>query len=125
MGAVALFPLFCLPCMAGAVAPVAVTGGTGKLGRRAVEQLVANNVPVRVLLRQPPSAAAEASGAVAASKPQVAAWLEAMPGVTLVKGDVTDPASLNELLRGCSACLALHGVSCARSSCSLLDSLAG
>jgi nucleoside-diphosphate-sugar epimerase len=95
--------------MSSATSSVAVIGGTGKLGRLAVEQLVRKNVPVRVLLRHDPAPASEASGAAEATAPQVAAWLKGMPGVTLVKGDVNDRESVSALLDGCSAVLALHG----------------
>mmetsp|Transcript_141227 Transcript_141227/g.451138 ORF Transcript_141227/g.451138 Transcript_141227/m.451138 type:complete len:339 (-) Transcript_141227:427-1443(-) len=93
-----------------AKAPVAVTGSTGKLGRRAVQQLVEQGYPVRCLLRHDFSAA-RPSDAPEATSEEVAAWLAAMPGVTMVPGDVTNRESVIELLRGCSACLAMHGAS--------------
>eukprot|EP00446_Apocalathium_sp_SHHI-4_P059803 CAMPEP_0177418292 /NCGR_PEP_ID=MMETSP0368-20130122/69104_1 /TAXON_ID=447022 ORGANISM="Scrippsiella hangoei-like, Strain SHHI-4" /NCGR_SAMPLE_ID=MMETSP0368 /ASSEMBLY_ACC=CAM_ASM_000363 /LENGTH=308 /DNA_ID=CAMNT_0018887927 /DNA_START=39 /DNA_END=965 /DNA_ORIENTATION=- len=93
-----------------AKAPVAVTGSTGKLGRRAVQQLVEQGYPVRCLLRHDYSAA-RPSDAPEATSEEVAAWLAAMPGVTMVPGDVTNRESVVELLRGCSACLAMHGAS--------------
>ncbi|CAJ1361255.1 unnamed protein product [Effrenium voratum] len=83
---------------AGSAAPVAVTGATGKLGRHAVKRLVEQGERVRCLVRCDPAPAASGSGKEA-SKAEVAAWLAALPGVELVK----------ELLRGCKACLALHG----------------
>jgi len=95
--------------MPAALAPVAVTGATGKLGRAAVQQLVAKNVPVRVLMRHTPAPASEASSAPEATAPQVAAWLNSLPGVTLVKGDINDRESVCTLLSGCSACIACHG----------------
>ena len=53
----ALLLLSFLPC-AVATIPVAVTGATGKLGRHAVEQLVAAGHPVRCLVRCDPAATA-------------------------------------------------------------------
>ena len=88
---------------------VAVTGGTGRLGRLGVQKLVERGYSVRVLLRHELSPAVAASSANGAEPAAVAAWLAGMPGVELVKGDITDRASLVELLEGCSACLALHG----------------
>jgi len=49
------------------------------------------------------------SGDKDAEPAAVAGWLAAMPGVELVRGDVTDLDSCRRLLDGCSACLALHG----------------
>ena len=47
-----------LPCAVAGAPPVAVTGATGKLGRHAVEQLVAAGHPVRCLVRCDPAATA-------------------------------------------------------------------
>ena len=89
-------------------APVAVIGSTGKLGRLAVKELVAHGYPARCLVRHDPTGAS-ASAAADATGAEVAAWLGAMPGVELVRGDVTDPQSLATLLQGTSAVLAMHG----------------
>jgi len=84
---------------------VAVVGSTGQLGRRAVTQLLDRNIPVKCLIRQsiPPDFLLE--------KPK--------PRPDLVEfvtgGDVTNEAKVQELLTGCSHCLALHGAT-ARSS---------
>ena len=89
-------------------APVAVIGSTSKLGRLAVKELVAHGYPARCLVRHDPTGAS-ASAAADATGAEVAAWLGAMPGVELVRGDVTDPQSLATLLQGTSAVLAMHG----------------
>ena len=87
---------------------VAVTGSTGKLGRIVIQRLSNANIPTRILVRhstseETPSMAPEASPAA------VVAYLAGLPGVECVAGDITDSASAHELLRGCSAVLALHG----------------
>lgn len=89
---------------------IAVTGTTGKLGRLVVQQLIGEGYKARCLLRHPKGREnIEPSCAPTASKEAVVAWLASLPGVEFVPGDVTDPGSCAELLRGCSACLALHG----------------
>jgi len=87
---------------------VAVTGTTGKVGRLAVQQLSAQGYQVRCLSRHEADAAAPSSAADA-SPAAVTAWVAALPGVTLVPGDVTDAESVRRLMEGCDACLALHG----------------
>ena len=84
---------------------VAVVGSTGQLGRRAVDQLLTRNIPVKLLIRQstPPSFLAE-------KKTENPSLVEFVTG-----GDVTNPDTVLELLTGCSHCLALHGAT-ARSS---------
>ena len=84
---------------------VAVTGATGKLGRCAVAQLVAEGHEVRCLVRRAPSG----SGSRASEEPgEVAAWLASL-GAELLQGDVTDATAVRRLLKGCRFCLALHG----------------
>mmetsp|Transcript_23297 Transcript_23297/g.59877 ORF Transcript_23297/g.59877 Transcript_23297/m.59877 type:complete len:343 (-) Transcript_23297:97-1125(-) len=98
-------------------ATVAVTGATGKLGRLAVKQLVAAGFKARCLVRHPIGgedktrsfAGVSPSLAPDAPKEAVAAYLASLPGVDIVRGDVTDVASCSELLRDTDACLALHG----------------
>ena len=112
-----------LPATVPAGAEVAVIGSTGKLGRRVVEQLVASGYRVRCLARPPAAAAAAAaipSDAPDAPTAAVAAFLGAMPGVTLVEGDVTDAAAVAGLLDGCAACLAVHGATRRRQLTDLL-----
>ncbi len=62
---------------------VLVAGATGKTGKLVVEQLVAADYKVRAMARNPETAKA------------------ALPsGVEIVKGDVTDPASLDSPMKG-------------------------
>jgi uncharacterized protein YbjT (DUF2867 family) len=63
------------------VAPILVTGATGRIGRRVVEALVADGTPVRAVTRTPAEAALPAS-------------------VEVVSGDLTVPASLDAALQG-------------------------
>ncbi|OLP97410.1 hypothetical protein AK812_SmicGene20265 [Symbiodinium microadriaticum] len=85
---------------------VAVTGATGKLGRHAVQQLVEQGYSVRCLCRSAPTKPSRGEDATAG---EVAAWLATLPGVEVFQGQVTEKEKVMELLRGCSACLALHG----------------
>jgi uncharacterized protein YbjT (DUF2867 family) len=63
--------------------PVLVTGAPGRIGRQVIDHLVAADVPVRALTRNPTAAA--------------------MPsGVEVVAGDFTDPESLDPSLNGVS-----------------------
>jgi farnesol dehydrogenase len=64
--------------------PVAVTGGTGFIGRRLVERLVTLGEDVRVLVRPG----------------RTGAFLRIMP-VTCVEGDLMEPTSLRILMTGC------------------------
>ena len=91
--------------------PIAVVGASGRLGRAAVQQLAAQGVPTRVLCRHEISDASRTSASAdgTASSAEVMAFLSTLPAVTLVQGDVTDPASLGVLMEGCTACLALYG----------------
>jgi len=98
--------LLALPTAAGKT--VALTGATGRLGRIAVQKLSQRGFSTRLLVRHniegvTPSIEADAPPAA------IAAYLAKLPGVTVVKGDVTDTASVVTLLEGCEACLALHG----------------
>lgn len=88
-------------CAALALDPrtVAVIGASGNLGRKVVERLVSDGHTVRCLSRRP-----------GRQPPQ--------PNVQEVPGDVTDVASLEALMTGCCACLAVHG---ARRSSKLAD----
>ncbi|MBF9066888.1 NAD(P)H-binding protein [Streptacidiphilus fuscans] len=65
--------------------PVLVTGATGRIGRGVVDQLLDAGVPVRALTRRAEAAA------------------ELPDGVEVVTGDLTEPASLDQALRGTSA----------------------
>jgi NAD(P)-dependent dehydrogenase (short-subunit alcohol dehydrogenase family) len=92
---------------------VAVIGATGKVGRLAVQQLVSQGYTARVLLRKEVGAGAASTGmppTVDAEVDDVYAWYASSPsGIERVVGDVTDRDSLETLLEGCSAVLALHG----------------
>jgi len=65
--------------------PILVTGATGKQGGAVVRALLKAGRPVRALTRDPGSAAGQALAA---------------QGVDVVKGDFTDPASLDAALAG-------------------------
>ena len=64
---------------------VLVTGGTGFVGPKIVHALRARDVDVRVLARRPES------------EDRLTGW-----GATVVRGDVTDTASLEAAVRGCT-----------------------
>ncbi|MEV0248756.1 NAD(P)H-binding protein [Nocardia sp. NPDC050712] len=63
---------------------ILVTGATGKVGRAAVEQLHEAGVEVRALVRRPEAA-------------------DLPPGVEVVRGDLSDPGSLDAALAGVHA----------------------
>lgn len=67
------------------IRPILVTGATGKQGGAVVRALLKAGRPVRALTRDPGSAAGQALAA---------------QGVDVVKGDFTDPASLDAALAG-------------------------
>ena len=67
------------------VKPILVTGATGKQGGAVVRHLLAANVPVRALTRDPASPPAAALAAA---------------GAELVRGDQTDPNSLGPAVQG-------------------------
>jgi dihydroflavonol-4-reductase len=73
--------------------PVLVTGGTGLLGGALVAHLVAAGRSVRALARSE-----SAAGALAAA------------GASPVRGDILDPGSLRDALRGCASAFHLAGV---------------
>eukprot|EP00957_Ditylum_brightwellii_P115269 8790021-Ditylum_brightwellii.AAC.1 len=84
--------------MSTAVKKVAVIGTTGRLGRQAVLQLNENNVPARCLLRHEVDKSVKPSIDKDASSAEVAAYLASLPNVEMIKGDVTDEASVMELV---------------------------
>lgn len=65
-------------------APVLVTGATGRIGRTVLDLLLDAKVPVRALTHRPEAAALP-------------------PNVEVVTGDLTEPGSLDDALRGASA----------------------
>ncbi|MCK6480702.1 MAG: NAD-dependent epimerase/dehydratase family protein [Planctomycetes bacterium] len=69
-----------------ATGPVLLTGGTGYLGRWILRALRARGLPVRLLARDPARAADLAA-----------------PGVEVVRGDVTDRASVEAACRGAAS----------------------
>lgn len=72
---------------------IVVAGGTGTLGARLVPALTGQGITVRVLTRDP-------------ARAQHLAGL----GIEVARGDVRDPASIAEALRGASAVIsAVHG----------------
>ncbi|GAA2301459.1 NmrA family NAD(P)-binding protein [Streptomyces violaceusniger] len=73
--------------------PVLVTGATGNQGGAVARALLAAGRPVRALVRDPSSAAA---GRLAAA------------GATLVRGDLDDPASLEEPAAGATAVFSME-----------------
>jgi uncharacterized protein YbjT (DUF2867 family) len=68
---------------------ILVTGATGLNGGLVVRRLSANGIPVRALVRDPDSRNATKAEA-----------LRKLPGVTVVAGDLADPASLTDALDG-------------------------
>lgn len=70
-----------------------VTGASGFVGRSLVRRLVADGHPVRCLVRHRGGSTAEA-----------------LPGASLVEGDVTAPESLRRALEGIDVCFHLAGV---------------
>ncbi|GAX21782.1 hypothetical protein FisN_31Lh072 [Fistulifera solaris] len=92
---------------------VAIIGPTGRLGRQIVQELSAKGISTRCLLRHeiPASTSSPKSLEEAQSSSEIAAYLQSLPNVTFVKGDLNDMASLRRLLEGCDACIAAHGAS--------------
>jgi len=76
-------------------------GGTGRVGRRVVENLTAAGVRVRVLTRD-------------AGGPAAASLLAACPGVEVARGDVTedDTSALRAAVQGCTQVVAGPGRQC-------------
>ena len=79
---------------------VAITGGTGFVGREVVKELRAGGHVVRAIVRAP----------------QRARWLADEFGVDLVAGDVLDAVSLDRPLAGANAVIHLVGIICERGS---------
>ena len=104
---------------AAAAMKVAVTGTTGKLGRRAIQLLSSRGIATRCLLRHPISATdiyfnnpnhnISLLNDDTASSSAVASYLSQLPHVTMVYGDATNLQSCHDLVEGCDAILALHG----------------
>lgn len=74
---------------------VAMTGATGFVGGRLCRELLARGHKVRALVR---------------SRGRAMRVLPVDPGLTLIGGEVTDPARVAEFLRGADACINLIGI---------------
>ncbi len=92
---------------------VAVIGPTGRLGRQIVQELSAKGISTRCLLRHeiPASTSTPNSLEEAQSSNEIATYLQSLPNVTFVQGNLNDMTSLRRLLEGCDACIAAHGPS--------------
>ena len=93
---------------------VAVIGASGRLGREAVQILSKKNIPCTILLRQQPDSSMETNVPSSidnnSSREEVIAFLTNLPNIDrIVVGDVTSPETCKDLLRDCTACLALYG----------------
>jgi len=76
--------------------PILVVGGTGQLGRFVVDELSSRGLgPTRCLVRNPTSESAMA--------------LAQIPGVEIVKGDLTEPEDIKAAVTGCKACICCSG----------------
>lgn len=73
---------------------ILVTGGTGFLGRHLVATLCRRGQRLRVLTRHP----------------EQASWLATMPQVEVVRGDLTDAASVIGVAEGCEAIIHAAGL---------------
>ena len=87
---------------------VALTGGTGFVGSHVADALLAAGFRVRALVR----------------RPEDVAWLKGT-GVDLVKGDVRDPATLPDFVRGAVAVVHVAGKTSARSEAEYMAANAG
>ena len=86
------------------MAVIAVTGASGFIGRRLIDQLGRDGVPVRALMRNPPARSEAASG-----------------DLTIIKGALGDDAAIDELIDGAEAVVHLAGVIKARSSAAFFE----
>jgi nucleoside-diphosphate-sugar epimerase len=77
---------------------VAVTGGSGFIGRRLIERLCRDGVPVRALMRKPPVQPKNDGG-----------------DLRIVQGSLSDDAAIRELLDGVDVVIHLAGLIKARS----------
>ena len=98
------------------VKKVAVIGTTGRLGRQVVMKLSELGIPTKCLLRHDLSTMTDEP---IVSKDElfqrnvdsktVANYLNSLPNVEMVQGDVTNIDSVENLLEDCTACLAVYG----------------
>ena len=74
-------------------AMIAVSGGTGFIGRHLLDRLAADSTaPIRVFVHEP-----------------APSWLESLAPVEIVRGDLLQPASLSPLLDGATCLINLAG----------------
>lgn len=113
-----LLLLLATAAVTAAALTIAITGTTGKLGRRAIQLLSSRGIATRCLLRHPISATnnnnnpnnnVSSLNDDTASSSAVASYLSQLPHVTMVNGDATNLQSCHDLVVGCDAILALHG----------------
>lgn len=90
---------------------VAVIGTTGNIARETVELLSKSGIKTRCLLRHDINSVdiSPKSPTNNSSSMEVAAYLNALPNVEMIMGDVTDKQSVNDLVQGCDAVMALQG----------------
>ena len=99
---------------------VAVIGATGRLGQEVVQQLIDRGYQCNLLVRnkRPVLATTAATSSTSAThlsskgltKDQIVDYLASLKGVQIIEGDVVgNVTSLQSLLDGCSACLAVFG----------------
>ena len=94
---------------------VAVIGTTGRLGRQVVMKLSEYGIPTKCLLRHDlskddsPIPSKEELFQRNVDSKTVARYLNSLPNVEMIQGDVTNPQSVEELLQDCTAILAVYG----------------
>jgi len=90
---------------------VAVIGTTGNIARETVELLSKSGIKTRCLLRHDIKSVdfTPKSPTRNSSSMEVAAYLNELPNVEMIMGDVTDKQSVNDLVQGCDAVMALQG----------------
>jgi len=100
------FYLLVLPNLARSL-QVAVVGTTGNLGSAVIKELSKQNIPTRCLLRH------DISDVPVKDNPstpeEIASSLASLDNVEMIKGDVTDPSSILELVKGCDVVMAMQG----------------
>ena len=88
---------------------VAVIGTTGKLGRKTIQLLSQNNISCKCLLRH--NLVQNSTSITEDSSAQVASYLNSLPNVQMIPGDLQDVKSLTNLFQDCDAVLSLQGPS--------------
>jgi len=90
---------------------IAIIGTTGRLGRTVIQELANRNIATKCLLRHPIPPSTIPSIESDASSSAVAAYLDSLPNVEMIEGDVTNKDSLVKLIQDCTVVMALHGPS--------------